>query len=152
MAKCIYKILNIVAFISDMMSQNLATFKLCLPHSICQIQMSFFEKVKSLCPKARILDTQSVTPDLQVNTPMEKLTSFFESHTHSTNINQMYFWWKRLINKIWWNSIVFALFHFLFGFPVHIFCIKLIPNRNTGYTFNKLLLSTITNWFKLQVT
>jgi len=57
----------------------------------------FLEKVKSLCPKARILDTQfvrqtqSVTPDLQVNTPMEKLTSYFESHTHSTNINQMYF-------------------------------------------------------------
>jgi len=49
----------------------------------------FLGKVKTLCPKTCILDskfvrqTQSeITLDLQIKTPMEKLTSFFESHTH----------------------------------------------------------------------
>ena len=66
-----------------MMSQNLATFKLCLSHSICQIQMSFLKKVKTLCPKTCILDTKfvrqtqsEITPDLQIKTPMEKLNIF----------------------------------------------------------------------------
>jgi len=55
----------------------------------------FLEKVKTLCPKACILDTKfvrqtqsEITPDLQVKTRMEKLTSFFESHTHT------HVWWK----------------------------------------------------------
>ena len=48
----------------------------------------FLEKAKTLCPKACILDTKfvrqaqsEITPDVQVNTCMEKLTSFLESHT-----------------------------------------------------------------------
>ena len=63
----------------------------------------FLQKVKTVYPKACILDTKyvrpdrtSTTPDLNIQAPMEKLRSFLESHTCSvencscSNIFQFY--------------------------------------------------------------